>query len=93
MKPIESYPDKKHCESCGALIINGEADPQTEHSGAEVIRRLAFIADQSPSLAILMIYHIVGRKEQEIATKLHINQSNVSRRIARAHKVIAQLAP
>jgi len=93
MKPIEAYPDEKHCETCGALIVNGESDPKSEHSGAEVIRRLAFIADQSPSLVILMIYHIVGRTEQEIATKLDINQSTVSRRITRAHKVISQLSP
>jgi len=92
MKPIESYPDNKHCELCGALKTDEGIDPVPEHSQAEVIQRVAFIADQSPSLAILMIHHIVGRTESEIAAKLHINQSSVSRRITRAHKVIAQLS-
>jgi hypothetical protein len=91
MKPIKAYPDKSRCELCGALKTDSGIDPGVEHTSAETIRRLAFIADRSSSLAVLLIYHVAGRTEAEIAQKLHINQSNVSRRISRAHKIIAQL--
>jgi hypothetical protein len=91
MKPIESYPEKNHCEMCGALKTENGIDPIPDYTGAEVIRRMAFIADSCPSLAILLLHHIAGRTEAEIAKKLHINQSNVSRRISRAHKIIKHL--
>ena len=88
MKPIESYPDKNHCELCGALKTENGIDVAQEHTGAEVIRRLAFIADTSPSLAILLIHHVAGRTEREIASKLKITHQAVHGRIARAQKTM-----
>ena len=88
MKPIESYPDKEHCEMCGALKMDSGIDPISDHTAAEVIKRLAFIADTSPSLAILLIHHIAGRTEREIAAKLKITHQAVHGRIARAQKTI-----
>ena len=86
MKPIESYPDKKHCELCGALKTDSGNDPLPDYSAANVIRRLAFIADTSPSLAILLVHHIAGRTEQEIADKLKVTQQAVHNRITHAKK-------
>lgn len=92
MKPIESFPGQTYCELCGAVKTDEGTDPRPERSGVEVIRRLAFIADTSPSLAILLIHHIAGRTEREIAAKLRVNQSTVSRKINQAHKTISQLS-
>jgi len=88
MRPIESYPDERHCEMCGALRVDDEADPLPDYTALEVMRRLAFIADQSPSLAILMIHHIVGRTEREIAAKLGITHQAVHRKIVNAKKAM-----
>jgi hypothetical protein len=88
MKPIESFPDKDHCEMCGALKTENGIDPAPNRSGAEVIRRLAFIAETSPSLAILLIHHIAGRTEREIAVKLKITHQAIHGRIARAQKTM-----
>jgi DNA-directed RNA polymerase specialized sigma24 family protein len=88
MKPIEAYPDKSRCELCGALKTDGGVDPGVEHTASETIRRLAFIADRSPSLAVLLIHHVAGRTEREIAAKLHISPPAVHGRIARAQKTM-----
>jgi hypothetical protein len=92
MKPIEAYPDKKHCELCGALKTDNGIDPLPDYSASSVIRKLAFIADASPSLAILLVHHIAGRTEQEIADKLKITQQAVHGRIAHAQKFILLLS-
>jgi len=63
-------------------------DPISDHTAAEVIKRLAFIADTSPSLAILLIHHIAGRTEREIAEKLKITHQAVHSQITRAQKTI-----
>ena len=85
MKPIEAYADKKHCELCGAVVLDGLPD-RPDRTGAEVIRRLAFIADTSPSIAILMIHHIAGRTEREIAKRLKVSPAAAHGRIVRAKK-------
>jgi len=91
MKPIESYPDKKHCELCGALKTDSGNDPLPDYSAANVIRRLAFIADTSPSLAILLVHHIAGRTEQEIAWKTHKPQAVIHEQIKKANKTISDM--
>lgn len=91
MKPIESYPDKKHCEMCGALITEAGNDGGDTHSFAEVIARLAFVADTSPSLAILLIHHIAGRTEREIAVKMKISQPAIHAKIVKAEKDILSI--
>jgi len=91
MKPIESYPDKNHCELCGALKNDNGIDPAPAHTSAEIIQRLAFIADSCPSLAILLIHHIAGRTEREIAKKLNRPQSTIHDQISKASKVIRSI--
>jgi len=86
MKPIEEYAENKRCEMCGAEIIDGEPDAMPYYPAAEVVRRLAFIADDCPQLAILMMHRIAGRTEREIAGKLGITQQAVHGRLARAKK-------
>jgi len=88
MRDIESYPDKNHCELCGALKTDSGVEPTPDHSGAEVIRRLAFLADKSPSIALILIHHIAGRTEREIAARLKISHQAVHERISRAQKSI-----
>jgi len=88
MKPIESYPDKRHCELCGALITEGGIDPLPDYPAVEAIRRLALIAEQSPSLAILMVHHIAGQTEREIAAKMGITHQAVHQKIAHAQKAM-----
>ena len=88
MRPIESYPDKRRCEMCGAVITEAGVDPLVEHEAVEVVRRMAFIADTSPSLAILMIHHIAGRSERDIAARLGITHQAVHDRIVHAKKAI-----
>jgi hypothetical protein len=91
MKPIETYPDKDRCELCGAVKTDKGTDPRPERSGVEVIRRLAFIADTAPSLAILLVHHIAGRTEREIAGKLRRPQSTIHDQISKARKVIRSI--
>ena len=91
MKPIEAYPDKKHCELCGAMLTNDGVDPIGEHSAVEVVRRLAFIADSSPSLALLMVHRIAGRTEREIAAKTRRSQSDIHRQIVKSASIIESI--
>jgi len=88
MKPIESYPDKRRCEMCGALRVDDDADSGIEHEASEVVRRLAFVADKSPSLAILMIHYIAGQTERDIAASLGITHQAVHRKITNAKKAM-----
>ena len=88
MKPIEAYPDKKRCELCGATITDAGIDPYPDHPAAETVRRLAFLADQSPSLAIVLIHRIAGRTERQIAAKLKITHQAVHGRLVRARKAV-----
>lgn len=90
---VDRLPDKKRCELCGAEIVGRDVDAKDERSGAEVIRRLAFLADQSPSLALLLIYHVVGRTEREIAERLKIDPATAHRRIKRAQQTMCNFAP
>jgi hypothetical protein len=90
-KPIESYADKKHCEMCGALITEEGIDQHTNHASLEVIRRLAFVAEKCPSLALLMIYHVAGRSERDIAKKIHVSHVAVHNRICKARRTILAL--
>jgi len=92
MKQIEAYADKKHCELCGAVVLNGQAD-RPERPGAEVIRRLAFIADTSPALALLMIHHIAGRTERQIAKKMRISHQAVHKKLTAAKRQVAKIMP
>lgn len=91
-KNIETYAAPKCCELCGAEKSDDGTDPRPERSGAEVIRRLAFIADTSPALAILLIHHIAGRTEREIAVKLSKPQSTIHSQIARATRAIRSVS-
>lgn len=91
MENIESCPDQKRCELCGALKTSEGVDSSPDHSAAELIRRLAFIADAAPSLAILLIHHIAGRTEREIAEKLKITQQAVHAKISKAQKTILSI--
>ena len=91
MKPLESYPDKRRCEMCGALRVDDDADSGVEHEALEVIRKLAFVADTSPSLAVLLIYKIAGRTEREIAVKLHVTQQAIHGRIVRSQKTMLSI--
>ena len=91
MKPVEAYPSQKYCELCGAVKTENGIDPRPERSGVEVIRRLAFIADNSPSLEVLLIYRIAGRTEREIAKKLGRPQSTIHDQIAKASKAIRSI--
>ena len=74
MKNIEQLADCQHCELCGALITPDGADPGPvyprrvqKHPMAVLIRRLAYLADEYPALAILLIKRTAGRTEQELA--------------------------
>jgi hypothetical protein len=91
MKPIESYPDKKHCELCGALKTDEGIDPYPDRSAAEVIRKLAFIAETSPVLAVLLIHHIAGKSEREIAKSMHRSQPTIHEKITKAKRTILSL--
>ena len=90
MKPIEAHADKKRCELCGAVVLNGQSD-RPERAGAEVIRRLAFIADTSPAIALLMIYYIAGRTQREIAAQLRISQPAVYRKLKKVKSMLSKL--
>lgn len=87
-KPIECYPTEQRCECCGALRTPAGADSGHDYPAAVVVRILAFIAEKSPSLAILLIYRIAGNTEREIAAKLKISQQAVHDRIARAQQIV-----
>jgi predicted transcriptional regulator len=73
---------------CGAVVTEDGADSLPDHTALEVIRKLAFIADTSPSIAILLIHTIAGRTEREIANKLGITHQAVHERIVSARKAI-----
>ena len=84
MKPIEAYADRKRCEFCGADVVDGEADGKHERTEIEVLRRLAFLADSCPSLALILIQKIAGRSDLEVAKKFGISRQAVRQRIVRA---------
>lgn len=90
---VERLPDKKRCELCGAEIVGRDVDAKDERSGAEVIRRLAFLADQSPSLALLLIYHVAGRTKREIAAKCGTSLGSVHRKIAKVEQTFRDIGP
>jgi len=89
-KQIEQVADRRRCEMCGALIVDGETDRPPDDA-AELVRRLAFIADVSPSLAILLVHHIARRTEREIAAKLKVSPSAIHKRIVRARRAISSI--
>jgi DNA-directed RNA polymerase specialized sigma24 family protein len=91
MKPIELYADAKHCEMCGALVTDAGADPVPDYTASEVIRRLAFVADKSPDLAVVLINFIAGRSQVEIASRLHISKQAVNQKIKKAKLTIQAL--
>jgi predicted transcriptional regulator len=77
---------------CGALITENGADPIPDYTAACVIKRLAIIAEKTPSLAILMIHHIAGKTERDIAVRLGISHQAVHERIERAKKNILAIS-
>lgn len=91
MNPVESYPDAKHCELCGAMVTAAGVDPLPDHTAAETVRRLALVADRSPAVALLMIHHIAGRSERYIAGKLGISQPAVCRKLMKARAEMLSL--
>ena len=91
MKPLEQLADSRHCELCGALRTPDGADPVPDHPAAEMIRRLALVATECPALAILLIHHVAGRSERQIAAAMKLPQSTVHDRIKRAQKEIRSL--
>lgn len=92
MKPIEKYADKQCCELCGARITAGGIDPVHERTGAEVMRRLAFIADKSPAVALLLVHHIAGRTERKIAALTKMSPATVHRKIIRVKQLVSQFS-
>ena len=92
MKPIEKYADVKRCEMCGAVLTCEGVDPKTEHPAAEVVRRLSFLADKYPALALLLIHHVAGRTVRQIATATGLPRSTVHRHIARVGQEIKALS-
>ncbi len=83
---IDNIPANPRCECCGAEIIDGQPDAMPYYPAAEVVRRLAFLADECPQLATLLIYRIAGRTEREIASRLGITHQAVHGRLRRAKK-------
>ena len=83
MKPIDQYPDKPRCEMCGAL----KEDEDRHAECRELIRRLALLADVAPKILSTMIYHMDGRTERYIASKVGITHQSVHERIEKACQV------
>jgi DNA-binding transcriptional regulator LsrR (DeoR family) len=76
---------------CGAFKTDNGIDPVQKYSAADVIRRLAFIADKTPALALLLIYYIAGRTEREIAAKIHKSQPAIHEQIAKARAIVLSI--
>lgn len=87
MANLEEYPDEKRCELCGQKLQPEE----TEYSAQEFIRRLAFIADESPAIALLLIYSIAGRNYAEIGRKMKITRQAVRKKIKKSHAQLSKL--
>lgn len=95
MKNIEQLADCQHCELCGALITPDGADPGPvyprrvqNHPMAVLIRRLAYLADEYPALAILLIKRTAGRTEQELADELKMSQPAVHKKLVVIKKLV-----
>lgn len=95
LKNIEQLADCQHCELCGALITPDGADPGPvyprrvqNHPMALLIRRLAYLADEYPALAILLIKRTAGRTEQELADELKISQPAVHKKLVVIKKLV-----
>jgi hypothetical protein len=95
LKNIEQLADCQHCELCGALITPDGADPGPvyprrvqKHPMAVLIRRLAYLADEYPALAILLIKRTAGRTEQELADELKISQPAVHKKLVVIKKLV-----
>jgi DNA-directed RNA polymerase specialized sigma24 family protein len=56
------------------------------YPAAEVVRRLAFLADECPQLVMILIYRIAGRTQREIAKKMGVSQPAIHGRLKRAEK-------
>lgn len=88
-KPIESYPDAKHCELCGALVTKDGADHLLERDAVAAIRQLAFLIDVSPSIITLLMHCVAGRTRREIAARLGISRQAVCKRLKCAKQALA----
>ena len=88
MKPIESFPDVKKCEMCGAVRRGDESDSGTDRTAAEMLRLLALVADDDSGITLALLYHLSGRTGPEIAARLKISRQAVWKKIRRARRVM-----
>lgn len=80
------------CEMCGQSLAQDETQGHDVH---DVLRRIAaWMADDAISCqcAIMSAFN-AGLTQHDIATKLGVDQSNVSRAIARARRQFPGLLP
>ena len=79
---IDNVPAPAKCEMCGQSIEHDEK----EYPAQELLIRLAFIADKSPSIALLLVHHLAGRSYADLARQHKITRQAVQQKVKGALK-------
>lgn len=79
---IDRIPAPPKCEMCGQSLEHDEK----EYPAQELIIRLAFIAEKSPSIALLLVHHLAGRSYAELARKHKVSRQAVQQKVKGALK-------
>lgn len=82
---IDRIPAPAKCEMCGQSLAHDEK----EYPAQELLIRLAFIADKSPSIALLLVHHLAGRTVRQIADKLRKPRSTIHYQLKKVGQILS----
>ncbi len=77
---LEDIKGEERCELCGAIRdITGGDYP--ESALKEFCRYILSVADDTPYLALIILFALAGKSVREISSKLNIDHSTVVRKL------------